>query len=96
MIHHQTRKILQLTPITRDDCHSFYIQINSEPHGVEDIKESISFWQTDAEQLNKLWWVLNYYSEHLDSSRDLRAHVENTLDALARERAYRKSDPQGV
>ena len=93
MIHPHTRKALGLAPITRDHCYSFYVQINSEPHAVEDIKDSISLWQNNPEELNRLWWVLNYYSERLDPGRYLRARVENTLDTLAQEKLDRESPP---
>lgn len=83
MISRSTVKILDLKPVTRKMCYDFYIEINSELETPESILESISWWQEDKEKLNRLWWVLNYYSEQLDPDRNLRAHVESRLDILA-------------
>jgi hypothetical protein len=86
MINRQTVKTLNLKPVTRNMCYDFYIKINSEFDSPEAIKESVSWWQDDGEKLNNLWWTLNYYSDNLDPDRNLRAHVENFLDSLARQR----------
>ncbi|WP_027362706.1 hypothetical protein [Desulfospira joergensenii] len=83
MISRSTVKILNLKPVTRKMCYDFYIEINSELETPDSIIESISWWKEDKEKLNRLWWVLNYYSEQLDPDRNLRAHVESHLDALA-------------
>lgn len=83
MISRSTIKILDLKPVTRNMCYDFYIEINSELETQESILESISWWQEDKEKLNRLWWVLNYYSEQLDPDRNLRAVVESRLDILA-------------
>ncbi len=74
---------LKLKPVTRSMCQDFYIKINSECDSPDAIRESVSWWQDDKDKLNLLWWVLNYYSDHLDPNRNLRAFVENRLDNLA-------------
>ncbi len=83
MISRSTVKILNLKPVTRNMCYDFYVEINSELQTPESIIESISWWQEDKDKLNRLWWVLNYYSEQLDPDRNLRALVESRLDGLA-------------
>ncbi|MCG8633770.1 MAG: hypothetical protein MI863_08085 [Desulfobacterales bacterium] len=85
MINRMTVSTLGLTPVTRSMCHDFYLKINSEGSTPDAIRESVSWWQTDKDKLNLLWWVLNYYSDHLDPDRNLRAYVENHLDTLALE-----------
>ena len=82
MINRKTVSALGLKPVTRSMCHDFYVKINTEFDSPEAIKESVSWWQNDKEKLNHLWWVLNYYSDHLDPDRNLRAFVEKHLDAL--------------
>ncbi len=83
MINRTTVNTLGLKPVTRSMCHDFYLKINSESNTPDAIRESVSWWQADKDKLNLLWWVLNYYSDHLDPDRNLRAYVENHLDALA-------------
>ncbi len=87
MINRTTVNTLGLTPVTRSMCHDFYIQINTEYDSPDAIKETVSWWQDDSEKLNRLWWVLNYYSDRLDPDRNLRACVEKQLDKLALEAA---------
>ncbi|MCP3943722.1 MAG: hypothetical protein GY710_19895 [Desulfobacteraceae bacterium] len=84
MINRNTVTALGLKPVTRSMCYDFYVKINSELGTPEAIKESVIFWQDDSEQLNTLWWVLNYYSEAFDPDRNLRAYVERYLDDLAK------------
>jgi len=86
MINRNTVKILSLKPITRSICYDFYVKINSEFKTPEAIKEAISWWQDDGEKLNRLWWVLNYYSDKLDPDRNLRAIIERHLDSLAQKK----------
>ncbi|MCF8091378.1 MAG: hypothetical protein K9K21_01745 [Desulfotignum sp.] len=86
MINRSTVGVLGLKPVTRNMCYDFYMKINSEFDTPDAIKESISWWQDNKDKLNELWWVLNYYSESLDPERELRAHVEHHLDALALEK----------
>ncbi|MBU0969711.1 MAG: hypothetical protein KKC20_03650 [Proteobacteria bacterium] len=86
MINRSTVKTLGLKPITRTMCYEFYIKVNSELGTSDAIRESVSWWQDDGEKLNRLWWVLNYYSENFDPDRNLRAYVERHLDALAKKR----------
>lgn len=88
MINRTTVSTLGLKPMTRDMCYDFYVKINSECDTPDAIRESVSWWQTDSKKLNHLWWVLNYYSDHLDPDRNLRAFVEKHLDALAKEAAF--------
>ncbi len=83
MINRTTVVTLKLKPVTRSMCQEFYIKINSECDTPDAIKESVSWWQNDKEKLNHLWWVLNYYSDHLDPNRNIRAFVEKHLDSLA-------------
>ena len=83
MINRTTVVTLKLKPVTRSMCQEFYVKINSECDTPDAIKESVSWWQDDKEKLNHLWWVLNYYSDHLDPNRNLRAFVEKHLDSLA-------------
>ena len=83
MINRDTVRALSLIPVTRNKCHDFYIEINSEYEDSKSIEESISWWQEDSKKLNTLWWVLNYYSDRLDPDRRLRALVEHRLDDLA-------------
>ena len=83
MINRNTVKKLSLKPITRTMCSEFYNKISNELETPEAIRESVSWWQDDKEKLNSLWWVLNYYSEHLDPDRNLRAYVERHLDSMA-------------
>lgn len=84
MIKPKTSKLLGLKPITKNMCSDFYKKIISEFNTPEEIKEAISWWQDDCEKLNSLWWVLNYYSDALDSDRLLRAKIERDLDKTAR------------
>ena len=86
MINRSTVSVLGLKPVTRNMCYDFYVKINSELETADAIKESVSWWQDNTYKLNELWWVLNYYSESLDPDRDLRAYVEQHLDALALEK----------
>lgn len=86
MINRNTVKILDLKPITQTISYDFYVKINSEFNTPEDIKEAVSWWQNDSEKLNKLWWVLNYYSDKFDPDRNIRAIVERHLDDLARKK----------
>ncbi|MCG8615361.1 MAG: hypothetical protein MI802_04035 [Desulfobacterales bacterium] len=88
MINRKTVTTLGLKPMTRDMCYDFYVKINSECKTPDAIRESVSWWQTDDEKLNHLWWVLNYYSDRLDPDRNLRAYVEKHLDTLAEETAF--------
>ena len=83
MINRNTVKVLDLKPITQTMCHDFYIKINSEFNTPEAIKEAVSLWQDDTKKLNNLWWVLNYYADRFDPSRELRAFIERHLDDLA-------------
>ena len=83
VINRTTVSTLGLKPVTRSMCHDFYLKINTECNSPDAIRESASWWQEDKEKLNRLWWVLNYYSDRLDPDRNLRAHVEKRLDALA-------------
>jgi len=87
VINRSTLSVLGLKPVTRNMCYDFYVKINSELETADAIKESVSWWQDNKYKLNELWWVLNYYSESLDPERDLRAYVEQHLDALALEKA---------
>lgn len=87
MINRSTVRTLSLKPVTRNMCHDFYLKVNTELGSSDAIKESVSWWQDDKEKLNRLWWVLNYYSEKLDPDRNLRAYVERHLDALADEKS---------
>ena len=84
MINPDTVRTLDLKSLTRNMCYEFYVKVNTELVTPDAIKESVSWWQEDSDKLNRLWWVLNYYSEKLDPDRNLRAHVEKHLDALAR------------
>ncbi len=86
MINKNTVKLLNLKPITRTKCYDFYVKINSEFSTPEALKESVSWWQSDCEKLNSLWWVLNYHSDRLDPDRNLRAFVERHLDSLAQKK----------
>ena len=83
MINRDTVEALSLKPVTRSMCYDFYLKISSEFDSPEAIKESVSWWQDDSEKLNRLWWVLNYYSDRFDPDRNLRAFVEKHLDSLA-------------
>lgn len=83
MINRTTVSALGLTPVTRSMCYDFYVKINSECTSPDAIRESVGWWHKDKDKLNNLWWVLNYYSDHLDPDRNLRAYVEKHLDALA-------------
>lgn len=86
VINRSTINLLGLKPVTRSMCYDFYVKINSELETADAIKESVSWWQDNKYKLNELWWVLNYYSESLDPDRNLRAYVEQHLDALALEK----------
>ena len=88
MINRATVSTLGLKPMTRNMCYDFYVKINSDCGSPEAIRESVSWWQTDGQKLNHLWWVLNYYSDKLDPDRNLRAYVEKHLDVLAEEAAF--------
>lgn len=92
MINRKTVQTLNLRPVTRNMCHDFYVKINSEFRSPEAIRESVSWWQDDGEKLNNLWWTLNYYSDNLDPDRNLRAHVENFLDILAKQKNPKPTD----
>ncbi|WDP90718.1 MAG: hypothetical protein HUN04_13835 [Desulfobacter sp.] len=83
MIRRTTATALGLKPMTRSMCRNFFVKINTEFDSQEAIREAISWWQDDKERLNRLWWVLNYYSEQLDPDRALRACVEKQLNSLA-------------
>lgn len=93
MISKSTVNVLNLKPVTRSMCYDFYKKINLEFHSPEAIRESVSWWQDNKDRLNKLWWVLNYYSESLDPGRELRAHVEHHLDTLALEKIAAQEPP---
>ncbi|OQY01663.1 MAG: hypothetical protein B6I26_03410 [Desulfobacteraceae bacterium 4572_130] len=82
MISRDTIKALSLKSLTRAESYDFYIEVNSEFNDSAGIEEAISWWQDNPEKLNRLWWVLNYYSEKLDPERTLRAIVEKTLDFI--------------
>lgn len=82
MISRKTVSALGLKPVTRSMCRELYVKINTECNSPDAIRESVTWWQEDKEKLNRLWWVLNYHSDHLDPDRNLRAFVENYLDAL--------------
>ncbi len=86
MITRSTSNVLNLKPVTRGMCSDFYQKINTELSSPEAIRESVSSWQDNEKKLNELWWILNYYSDSLDPERELRAHVEHHLDALALEK----------
>ncbi|MCG8563839.1 MAG: hypothetical protein MI747_02040 [Desulfobacterales bacterium] len=88
MINRNTVKTLGLKPKTRSMCYDLYVKINSDDDSPEAILEKISFCQDDGEELNRIWWVLNYYAEQMDPDRNLRAMVEHHLDRLAQERHY--------
>ncbi|MCA1784554.1 MAG: hypothetical protein LC657_01075 [Desulfobacteraceae bacterium] len=92
MINRSTVSVLGLKPVTRDMCYDFYMKINAEFQTPGAIKESVSCWQENKDKLNHLWWVLNYYSESLDPDRELRAHVECHLDAIALEETTAMDD----
>lgn len=73
-------------------CQEFYVKINSECDTPDAIRESVGWWKDDKDKLNHLWWVLNYYSDHLDPNRNIRAFVEKHLDNLALAQAPARPD----
>jgi hypothetical protein len=79
MINRITVKTLRLKPITRTIYSDFYKEINTEFGTPEAIKESVSWWRHDSKKLNDFWWVLNYYSDRLDSDRHLRPLLREAL-----------------
>ncbi len=92
MINRDTVKLLALKPVTKRECHDFYVKINTEFKEQDAIKEAVTWWQEDPLKLNSLWWVLNYYSESFDPDRQLRAVIERYLDDMAEKRSQRLED----
>lgn len=79
---------LQLPPLTIRSCRDLYEELARKNHRQQSMQMALSQFKTDAQALNKLWWVLNYYAESFDKNRKLRAWVESRLEELATEKTH--------
>jgi hypothetical protein len=88
MIQKEALEVLKLKPYTIADCNDLYTEIFTKYESLSQFEQEIlSSTNYDAKTLNKYWWVLNYHSEKMDSSRRLRALLESKIEKIAESQA---------
>ena len=91
MINRATATSLKLPNHTIRSCRDLYEKLAHDNPDCTALKRTLSDHQSDAQTLNKLWWVLNYHAESFDMNRKLRAWVEARLEVLATEKTRRRA-----
>lgn len=86
MISRETSRFLNLKPYTQKGCEDLYTDLLNKYSNMSKLKNEFLNPSMDPELLNKVWWVLNYHSDTMDTNRKLRAIVESKLDVIASEK----------
>ncbi len=85
MIAKKTTESLNLKSYTKSSCNDLYKEIFSKYRtNMYHLEKDLLTNHIEPELLNKFWWVLNYHSESMDSTRKLRAIVEAKLEQIAK------------